>query len=71
MHDGDPVAQPAGVFDPDGDVRQAVAVEVGELVGRVQLRRERELPSQARRDESAVGPSRQTAEGAPLDWCNL
>jgi hypothetical protein len=27
-HDGDPVPQPAGVLDLDGDVQQAVAIEV-------------------------------------------
>jgi len=57
MHHGDPVAQPAGVLDLDGDVEEPVAVEVAELIGRVELRREGELTTQARRDQSAVGPA--------------
>src|SRR5207253_10671571 len=67
MHDGDPVAQPAGVLDLDGDVEEPVAVEVAELIGWVELRRERELTTQARRDQSAVGPAREASEGRARD----
>src|SRR2546430_602345 len=63
MPHGDPVAQPAGVLDLDGDVEEPVAVEVAELIGRVELRRERELTTQARCDQSAVGPAGEASEG--------
>src|SRR5438128_1066855 len=67
MHHGDPVAQPAGVLDLDGDVEEPVAVEVAELIGRVELRRERELTTQARRDQSAVGPAGEASKGRARD----
>jgi len=66
MHDGDPVAQP-GILDLYGKVGQAVAVEVTELVGRVELRREGQLTTQARRDQSAVGPTGEAAKGRARD----
>jgi len=67
MHDSDPAAEAAGVLDLDGEIVEAVTIEVADSKVRVQSGRERELLIETSPAQRAVRPDWDAPEGARRD----